>query len=230
MLKFADDSKIWGRVDTMEEISIMQQDLDVLSQWAIINQMPFNVNKCKVMNIGKKNMKFDYKITGSVIPKTKEEKDLGVFFSDNFKPTLNCSRASKAANKVVGLIRRNISHKGVEGMLILYKSLVRPLLDYCIQVWKPYTKKDMKILERIQKRFTKMIVGCKDKSYAQRLIKLRLTTLEERYDRADMLLVYKIMNDVNGIYPKKFLLLNERPGRRNSIKLFKGRSNLDIKK
>ena len=75
-----------------------------------------------------------------------------------------------------------------------------------------------------------MIVGYKEKSYTQRLMNLRLTTLEERYHRADMLLVYKIINDINGIYPEIFLLLNERPGRNNSIKLYKGRSNLDIKK
>ena len=72
----------------------------------------------------------------------------------------------------------------------------------------------MKILERIQERFTKMIVGCRDKSYAQRLMQHGLTTLEERYDRAGMLLVYKIMNDSDGIYLQNFLLLNERPGRK----------------
>src|SRR5437867_2173104 len=80
LLKCADDSKIWGRVDTVEEINCLQEDLDVLGKWAITNQMPFNVTKCKVMNIGKKNRKAEYKLMGSVLSKTKEEKDLGVFF------------------------------------------------------------------------------------------------------------------------------------------------------
>src|SRR6266516_3753228 len=141
------------------------------------------------MHIGKNNEKIDYKLMGSILSKTTEEKDLGVFVSENFKPTLNCNKCSKAANRVVGLIRRNISSKGIEGMMILYKSLVRPLMDYCIQVWKPYAKNDIKIMERIQKMFTKMIDGCKDKSYIQRLDKLGITTLEDkyRYYRADML-------------------------------------------
>ena len=149
-------------------------------------------------------MKNKYRLMWSKISKTTEEKDLDVFISDNLKPTLNCGKSSKAANKVVRLIRRNISNKGEEGMMILYKSLVRPLMDYCIQVWKTYAKKDMKIMERIQKRFTKMIDGCKDKSYIQRLDKLGITTLEERYYRADMLQVYKILNDTNDTYPKNF--------------------------
>ncbi len=230
MLKFADDSKIWGRADTLEDRNSIQQDLEVLSQWSIINKMPFNVKKCKVMHIGKNNEKMDYKLMGSILSKTTEEKDLGVFVSENFKPTLNCNKCSKAANRVVGLIRRNISSKGIEGMMILYKSLVRPLMDYCIQVWKPYAKKDMKVMERVQKRFTKMIDGCKDKNYVQRLEKLGITTLEERYYRADMLQVYKILKDDKGIYPDNFLVLNDRPGRKNSVKLFKERSRLDLRK
>ena len=47
----------------------------------------------------------------------------------------------------------------MEGMLILYKTLVRPILDYCSQVWKPFLKKDIKLVERVQKRFTKVIDG-----------------------------------------------------------------------
>ena len=157
------------------------------------------------------------------LAKTNEEKDLGVFFSDNFKSTLNCNKSSKAANNVVGMIRRNISSKDKVGMMILYKSLVRPLLDYCIQVWKPSTKKDMKIMEKIQKRFTKMISGLKDKSYSQRLNKLGITTLEDRYQWANMIQVFRVLNDTLGTYPENFLSLNDRPGRINSLKLFKGR-------
>ena len=63
--------------------------------------------------------------------------------SDTFKPTTNCGKASEAANQIVGLIRRNIINKTEEEMLILYKTLVRPTLDYCIPVWRPYLRKDI---------------------------------------------------------------------------------------
>ena len=75
-----------------------------------------------------------------------------------------------------------------------------------------------------------MIDGCKDKNYVQRLEKLGITTLEERYYGADMLQVYKILKDDKGIYPDNFLVLNDRPGRKNSVKLFKERSRLGLRK
>ena len=97
------------------------------------------------------------------ITKTKDEKDLDVFFIDSLKSSLNCNKVSKAASKIIGLIRRNIQNKTAECMLILYKTLVRPIIDYCIPVWRPYTKKDINKLEKVQKQYTKMIVGCKRK-------------------------------------------------------------------
>jgi ribonuclease P/MRP protein subunit RPP40 len=228
LLKFADDSKIWGKAETVHDRFILQQDLNILSDWALKNQMPFNVSKCKVMHIGRKNVKEEYVIMNQVIPKTQEEKDLGVFFSDSFKPSLNCKKASKSANKIVGMIGRNISTRHVEGMMILYKTLVRPILDYCIPVWRPHSLKDVMMIEKVQKRYTKMIEGCKRKTYEQRLSKLGITSLADRHYRADMIQVFKVLKNGRNIYPEFFLELNERPGRKNSMKLIKKRSNLDI--
>src|SRR6267154_1638672 len=230
MLKFADDSKLWGRVDTEEDRINVQKDLDTLGDWARRNKMPFNVSKCKVMHIGKHNNKYNYWLMDQKITETREEKDLGVFFTDTFKSGTNCDKVSKTANKTIGMIRRNISNKSAEGMLILYKTLVRTVLDYCVQVWRPYKKKDMIKLEKVKKRFTKMIEGYKIKSYEQRLAKLGITTLEGRFHRADMIQVYKILNDKKNIFPTDFLELSSRAGRKNSLKLFKRRSNGDISK
>ena len=128
------------------------------------------------------------------------------------------------------MIRRNRSNRSSEGMLILYKTLVRPTLDYSIPVWRPYAKKYIKKLEKVQKRFTKQIDGCKGKSYEQRLDRLGITSLEDRHYRADMIQVFKILNDTGNIYPENFLELSERAGRKNSLKLFKRRNYCDISK
>jgi len=151
-------------------------------------------------------------------------------FSENFKPSLNCNKVSKTANRIMGMIRRNITNKTVEGMMTLYKSLVRPTLEYCLPVWKPFMKKDLDQIEKVQKRFTKMIEGCKKLSYEDRLIKLGITSLEDRQHRNDMILVYKILNDKSNVYPLDILEKNDRIGRGNSLKLFKKRSKLEIRK
>ena len=230
LIKFADDTKIWGKVNNSEDSKSLQADLNTLQKWSEQNEMPFNVSKCKVLHIGKKNHKFNYSINGTTLMNTDEEKDLGVTFNENFSPTINCKKVCKSAERVTGLIKRNIKNRSMEGMLILYKTLVRPILDYCSQVWKPFLKRDIKLVERVQKRFTKLIDGCKNLNYDQRLKKLKLTTIEDRHHRTDMIQVFKVLNDRSNVFPRDFLKLSERTGRKNSQKLFKKRINKELSK
>jgi hypothetical protein len=59
--------------------------------------MHFNVKKCKVMHLGRKNNKFDYKMAGQKLEKTKEKNDLGVIICDNLKIAAQCAKAAKTA-------------------------------------------------------------------------------------------------------------------------------------
>ena len=90
---------------------------------------------------------------------------------------------SKKANCVLGMIKRNIKCKNATIIMRLYKSLVRTRPEYCIQAWSPYHKKDIKVLERVQKRATKMVYGYGDLKYKDRLSLLELPSLEERMVR-----------------------------------------------
>ena len=72
-------------------------------------------------------------------------------------------------------------------MTKLYKSLVRPHLDYCSSVWRPHLQKDINLLENVQKRATRMVEGFKGMDYLSRLKGMRLTTLETRRLRADLI-------------------------------------------
>ena len=71
---------------------------------------------------------------------SEEERDLGVIMLRSAKPSRQCAEASKKANSTLGLIRRTIVTRGKDTKLRLYKTLVRPQLEYCIQVWSPYLK------------------------------------------------------------------------------------------
>ena len=130
LLKFADDTKVWGRVNKKED-AVIQDDLNSLCEWSKRNGMPFNVDKCVVMHIGKKNLREKYFLNGVELTCVKEEKDLGVFFSEDSKPSLNCNMVSKSASKITGLIRRKISNKSNEGMLTLYKTERWNHFDLC---------------------------------------------------------------------------------------------------
>ena len=86
------------------------------------------------------------------------ERDLGVIINRNEKYSEQCLMAAKKANCVSGLIKRNINCKNAAVIMRLYKSLVRPRLEYCIQTWSPYHKKDIEVLEIIQKRATNNVL------------------------------------------------------------------------
>ena len=115
---------------------------------------------------------------GRVHSITTTEKDLGVIISADMKVSEQCAMAASKGNQMFGLIRRNITYK--ELILPLYKTIVRPHLEYCIQAMRTDHKKDIYIQDRVQRRSTKMITGLRDHSYEDRLKECRLTTLETR--------------------------------------------------
>ena len=78
------------------------------------------------------------------------------------------------------MIRRSFINKDLNIILPLYKSLVCPRLEYCVQAWSPFLRKDIELLEKVQKRATRMIDGFADKNYNEKLKELGLTTLETR--------------------------------------------------
>ena len=86
-----------------------------------------------------------------------------------------CSIAVSKGNQILGLIMRNITYKDKKLIIPLYKAKVLPHLEYCIQAWRPYCKKDIDMLEIIQ-RATKMIPELRDLSYEERLKECGLTT------------------------------------------------------
>ena len=181
VLKFADDTKLFRKVNTDGDKQHLQNDLDRLVKWSEKWQMLFNFGKCKCLHKGHGNLNVNYKMGDTVLGTTVKEKDLGVTISADMK-------ASKG-NQILGLIRRNITYKGKKLIIPLYKVIVRPHLEYCIQAWRPY-RKDIDTLERIQRRATKMIPELRDLSYEERLKECRLTTLETRRLRGDQIEVF----------------------------------------
>ena len=111
--------------------------------------MLLNFGKCKCIHIGHGNMDEEYKMGDAVLDRTTQEKDLGLTFSANMKVSEQCRIAALKRNKILGLIRRTIMYKEKQLIVSLYKAIVRPHLEYCIQAWKPYRKKDIDKLERI---------------------------------------------------------------------------------
>ena len=115
-------------------------------------------------------------------------------------------------------------------MLLLYKSMVRPHLEYAVQAWCPNKISDIKLLEGVQRRFTKCIPELNKLPYEMRLKNLNLTTLETRRIWGDLIEVYRIMNGIEGI-DWKLLFSKAYDGTRgHTMKLEKNVMHLDIRK
>ena len=231
VLKFADDTKLFRKVNTDGDKQHLQNDLDRLVKWSEKWQMLFNFGKCKCLHTGHGNLNVNYKMGDTVLGTTVKEKDLGVTISADMKVSEQCGIAASKGNQILGLIRRNITYKGKKLIIPLYKAIVRPHLEYCIQAWRPYRKKDIDTLERIQRRATKMIPELRDLSYEERLKECGLTTLETRRLRGDQIEVFKILNGYENIDRNMFFSLKKDSRTRgHEVKLVKDQCRLDIRK
>ena len=149
-------------------------------KWSEKWPMLFNFQKCKCLHLGHGNTGVNYEMGGTILCKTVKEKDLGVTINANMKVTEQCRIAASQGNQILGIIRGNITYKEKGLIVPLYKAIVRPHLEYCIQAWIPYLRKDIYMLEKVQRRTTKLITGLRDISYEDRLKECGLTTLEMR--------------------------------------------------
>ena len=120
----------------------------------------------------------------TVLGTTVKEKNLGITISAAMKYSEQCGIAASKGNQIFGLIRRNITYKETKLIIPLYKAIVRPHLEYGIQEWRPYRKKDEDTLYLIQRRATNIIPELRDLSYEERLKECGLTTIETRRLRA----------------------------------------------
>ena len=150
VLKFADDTKVFRKVTNDTDKQSLQDDLDKLVKWSEKWQMLLNFWKCKCLHTGHGNMDEEYKMGYAVLDRTTQEKDLSVTFSADMKVSEQCGIAASKGNQILGLIRKTIIYKEKQLIMPLYKTIVRPHLEYCIQARRPYRKKDIDKVERIQ--------------------------------------------------------------------------------
>ena len=231
---FADDTKLSGAVSTAKERDSLQEDINSLHDWAEKWQMQFNADKCSVIHMGRNNIQHTYKLGGTSLQTSHCERDVGVLMQDDAKFSGHCSKAAKKCNQILGQVKRSFNFKTPKVMLNIYKTYILPHLTYGSVIWRPYLQKDIAVLESVQRRFTKMILGMGHLSYQERLSALNLPSVEERGRREDLVHTYRILNGIDDIGCELFKKASDTHNRntRSSTKenLSKENSNLNLRR
>ncbi|KAJ8025928.1 Exosome complex component CSL4 [Holothuria leucospilota] len=192
---FPDDCILYSKINTTEDSKRLQKDLDSLLSWEKDWQMSFNASKCFTLRVTHKKVPItnNYMMGDTVLEEVKHHPYLGVELSNDLKWSTHISQITTKANKMLGLLKRNIYYCSKSTRSIAYKSLVRPKLEYCSTIWDPKHKLDRDKLEKIQNRAARFTVGdySRDSSITKILADLEWERLHVRRTRSRLITIYK---------------------------------------
>jgi hypothetical protein len=158
-LLFADDLKLFRGIGSTADSAALQADIDAAAKWSILNRLPFNVNKCKVITFSRKRspLQTTYYLADDTLERVSEIRDLGLILDDKFDFHRHVTGICKQASRTLGFVMRIAKqfHFGVAK--ILFGAFVRSKLEYGAVVWDPYESKYSLMIEKVQRKFARWL-------------------------------------------------------------------------
>ena len=233
---FADDTKIFRSIKENNDQQLLQEDVNNMMKWSKQSMLKFHPGKCVSMTIGRKQSdprKYYLGDESCFLEIVTQEKDIGVIIDNKLSFENHIINKVNKANSIMGIIRRTFNYLDKNLFLILFKTLVRPHIEYANQIWAPYLQKHITTLENVQRRATKQVIGLKELTYEQRLRTLNLPTLAYRRLRGDMIETYKILTgkyDTNVCKELFQITGTQNITRGHSLKIYKKQCKTNLRK
>lgn len=228
MYLFADDTKFFHQVTGIEDAITIQDDIRQLEEWSRLWLLKFHPDKCVLLRIAlnSNQQEYKYKLGTKSLNQVNETKDLGVIVDRELRFKTQITKMVNKANSIMGTVRRCFRYLNYFTFKQIYCAQIRSILEYASAFWDPYQKKDIVLIESVQKKATKYLQGMQGLNYEQRLRKLNLPTLAYRRLRGSMIETYKIFNTYDKeAAPNLQLCANPYPTRGHHQKLYYSRSN-----
>jgi hypothetical protein len=211
---FADDFKIVADV-TVHPCALVQAEINAVVEWSNSRHMPLSVEKCGVLHCGQNQPRHSYCILGSNMVEISAFKDLGIIRSARGHYEGQCLAATARGSKISGVIRRLFQQKLPELLWPAYQSYVLPVVTYGSSAWSPVLIKDIKLVEKVQRRLTKSIRGLHDMTYGERLSSLGVLSLQGQRKYTDMVIVFKALHGLFNCSANDLGLVQMKSSRRS---------------
>src|SRR5438132_201271 len=228
---FADDAKCFASIRSSSDCLLFQSSLDSITNWSNLWQLNLAADKCQIISFSylKASTSYNYFVNAVPFIRVNEVVDLGVEFSQDlsFSPHIKdvCSRARRKASIILNYFKSR-------NRMVLFKAFatfVRPLLDYCSNLWCPFRKSEIDLIESIQRSFTKRLNGMTELQYSERLTLLGTESLEKRRLTHDLCMYYKIIFELIDLPIDDFFCFRTGITRNNGLCIYQNsfRSNAE---
>lgn len=206
-LLYADDLKIYSSICTNEDQTLLQNDISSISNYFSLNRLNLNISKCHLVRFTRNTINIftqNYYINGISLNESYEISDLGITYDSQLSFNTHINNIVNRAYRMLGFIIRVCKDfRHLCTYMLLYKSLVRCHVEYCIPVWNPHYVSHANTIERIQKKFAicmfykfRSIMPCATYSYTEVRTFLGLDLLSIRRRNVDLIFLYKIVRNV----------------------------------
>lgn len=221
---FADDAKCSSNIKSLSDCDDFQRSLDSISLWSNQWQLSLAAGKCQVISFSYNKiapMVYMYSINSIPLLRVTDIVDLGVKFSQDFSFSSHITTMCNKARRLASIILNCFKSKNKDILFRAFNVFVRPTLDYCSNLWSPYRKYEIDLVESVQKRFTKRLYGMNGLQYPERLQMLGAESLELRRLKADLCMYYKIIAKLVDLPAQEFFLFKQGITRNNGACVYK---------
>ena len=196
---FADDTKCGRMIKTVDDCSLLQMDINAISNWSTENKLPLHKDKTLCIRFCSSRINpicHSYHINGIEVQANRSCRDLGVYFSSDLSWSTHIEKILSKAYQTLFLIKRSFSNtSNITVKKQLYLSLIFPIVTYGSPIWWPYNLKDIIALEKLQRRATKFIVNDHSMNYKSRLLSLNMLPLMYRLELFDIMFCVSSLSD-----------------------------------